>query len=543
MAPSIDTRSDSWSDILVPVVAVLVVALVLIGPLTVPVAEAASSLVSWNDAGTGGGSHESSEPLISGDGRYVLFSSWANNLHPLDTSTDADLYLRDTVAGTTTLVSINAAGSAAGNGSSQKASLSSSGRIVAFTSSATDLTVDNDVNLAASDVFVRDLDTGVTELISVSLAGGASGNGSSTMPMISADGRYLVFSSYATDLTADADGNLERDVFLRDRPSGTTTLISSNGAGTAAADASSASPAISADGSTVVFLSRASDLLPASRGSMAITAGTHRGAFTGQVFAYDVATGVVELLTYNHTGSAQANDDSYQLKVNNDGTRVAFRSWASDLVLSDSNSTDDIFVHDRDTGVNELVSLNLAGTDSGNNESLGASISADGTLVAFTSWADDLVAVDGNGQCDVFLRDLDSGTTTMISVNAGGTDSGNGASEGAFLSADGRWLAYRSAASDLVSVDGNGQVDVFLLELVGARTRNVTRGGDRASGAYIVLSAVGPLVSFSSDASNLVPGAPVTSDIRDIFLSNLALPVFSDGFESGDTTAWSSASD
>ena len=189
------------------------------------------------------------------------------------------------------------------------------------------------------------------------------------------------------------------------------------------------------------------------------------GGFAGSLFGSFQAR-AAELVSVNDMGTDSGNGRSRSPSISADGTKVAFSSFASDLGPTDTNGTLDVFVRDLTTGTTTLVSVNDFGTDSANNFSLFPVISADGTKVVFISFASDLVPTDTNGQFDVFVRDLIAGTTTLVSVNDLGTDSGNADSIPFFgalpMSADGTILAFRSAASDLVPTDTNGTTDIFV---------------------------------------------------------------------------------
>jgi uncharacterized repeat protein (TIGR01451 family) len=148
------------------------------------------------------------------------------------------------------------------------------------------------------------------------------------------------------------------------------------------------------------------------------------------------------------------------------GRFVAFLSRATNLVANDTNGTQDVFVRDLQTGTTSLVSINSAGTGSGDGGCNNPVISSDGRFVAFPSLATDLVASDTNGTRDIFVRDLQTGTTTLVSINSVGTGSGNGESDSSVISANGRLVAFESFASDLVANDTNGTTDVFAFALV-----------------------------------------------------------------------------
>jgi Tol biopolymer transport system component len=197
---------------------------------------------------------------------------------------------------------------------------------------------------------------------------------------------------------------------------------------------------------------------------------------------------------------------SYFPSISADGRIVAFMSYATDLVPGDTNSAEDVFVRSRSSGTTERVSISSGGLQ-GNGGSYAASISADGRFVAFASFASNLVPGDTNGTVDVFLRDRLSGVTELVSIGPGGGP-GNGASQSPSISADGRYVAFASDASDLVPGDTNGVTDVFVRDrLTGVTTRvSVGSGGVEGNGPSYspAISADGLSVAFASDASNLI---------------------------------------
>jgi Tol biopolymer transport system component len=160
------------------------------------------------------------------------------------------------------------------------------------------------------------------------------------------------------------------------------------------------------------------------------------------------------------SAEGQGNSDSYDPSISADGRYVAFYSVASDLVAGDTNGTPDVFVRDRQAGTTKRVSISSTGTV-GNGDSLDPSISADGRYVAFFSYASDLIADDTNAGSDVFVRDRQAGTTRRVSISSTGTQ-GNGASDSLSISADGRYVAFQSDATNLVANDTNGAWDVFV---------------------------------------------------------------------------------
>ncbi len=467
------------------------------------------ALASVNQAGTGDGDNASFSPAVSADGSAVAFASYADNLVPNDTNNAPDVFLHNLAAGTTALVSHRNAGLPArtGSGFSSSPSVSADGRYVAFMSDAPDL-VPGDAN-GTSDIFVRDVSAGTTTLVSVNSAGTATGNGFSYGPSISADGRYVAFTSYASDLVP-GDTNGFGDVFVRDLLTGTTRLVSANRAGTASANGFSGNAVISADGSHVAFESSATDL------TANITFGR------GDVFERDLATGTTTLVSVTPTGTG-GNGLSDSPVLSADGGTVAFTSYASNLAANDYNGTSDIFVRRLDSGTTTLVTVNSAGTATGNSSSFDPALSANGKVIAYMSLASDLVGNDTNNTYDVFVYDLKAGTTTLVSVNQAGTASGNGMSEVPSISANGRYVAFDSSASDLAPNDTNGTNDIFVRDLKTGTTTlvSVNRAGTASGNDFsfnAVISADGHTVAFTSFASDLV--GTDTNNTANVFVRN-----------------------
>ncbi len=337
--------------------------------------------------------HVSLTPSISDDGRFVAFSSAANNLvGGADDPNVEDIFVHDRVTGEVTLVSVSSDG-VAGNGHSQFPSISADGRFVAFRSSASNL-ADNDTN-PEIDIFVHDRQTGETNLVSVN-SSGVAGLGRASDPAISADGRFVAFASQAADLVAN-DTNGREDIFVHDRQTGQTTLVSVSSQGIQG-DSFSLSPDLSADGRYVVFHSYATNLVDGDTNAKE------------DVFLHDRETGETTRLSVDSQGN-EANHWSIYPSLSNDGRFVAFVSHATNLVLNDTNNQDDVFVHDRFSGQTSRLSVNELGEE-GNSNSGGVSnvkdvsISADGRLVAFASRASNLVDNDYNNRTDVFVADV-----------------------------------------------------------------------------------------------------------------------------------------
>ncbi len=341
-----------------------------------------SSGVSANGASGGG--------VLSADGRYIAFGSAATNLVAGDSNGKDDTFLRDRVLGTTECVSLSSSG-AQGNGDTGSHSLSADARFVAFVSSATNL-VAGDTN-GQADVFVRDRLLGTTERVSVD-SNGLQANGVSGYygSAISADGRYVVFQSYATNLVA-GDTNGWGDIFLRDRLNGMTERISVSTSGGEGNEESgyTSNSSISADGRLVAFQSAASNL---------VLRDTNAGH---DIFVRDRQLGTTVRVSLA-TGIVQGHGWSDNPVISADGHYVAFQSWAPNLVAGDTNGRMDIFLHDLLSGTTERVSLDPVGAQ-GNGNSTDAALSSDGRFVAFHSLASNLVAGDTNIYFDIFVRD------------------------------------------------------------------------------------------------------------------------------------------
>jgi Tol biopolymer transport system component len=397
-------------------------------------------------------------------------------------------------------------GGAQGVGASRFPEISDDGRTVAFQSVAPNL-VPGDTN-GASDVFARDRVTGATELVSVGL-GGAPGNNPSEYPSISADGRYVAFDSLASNLVP-VDANPTFDVFVRDRLNGSTELVSVDSAG-GAANGDCYSPAISADGRFVAFVSNAGNLVP----------GDTNADF--DVFVHDRMTGTTERVSVDSNG-AQADSASDWCAISADGRFVVFSSTATNLVPGDTNGDYDVFLRDRQAGVTECISVDAAGIP-GNGFSDVSSISGDGRFVAFTSLASNLVSGDTNATYDAFLRDRQAGTTERVSLSTGGAEGDHGGIART-VSPDGRYVAFSSFSTNLVPGDTNGVTDVFVRDRVGGTTLRVdvdSLGGQTNQTSDLAgrkaMSPDGRFVVFESYASNLVPGD--TNGAVDVFVHDV----------------------
>ena len=424
-------------------------------------------------------------------------------------------------AAQTTRVSVSSAGAQAdceGIGTyfcNYTDAISADGRYVVFSSYAGGLVA------GYGSLYVRDRVTGKTTRVN-----GVSNNvfESFDTSAISADGRYIVFSSLANNLVA-GDTNESMDIFVRDRVTGTTSRVSVSSKGMQGNDYSF-KPAISADGRYVAFRSWADTLVDDDGDTNGNT----------DVFVRDRMTGKTKRVNISSTGeqgNGNGNDeDDYfndfrsHIAISADGRYVAFSTNASNLVTGDTNGIDDVFVRDCVNHTTTRVSVGLAGLQ-GNSYSREPAISADGRYVTFESAANNLIARDTNRNWDVFVRDRKLNTTTRVSVSSAGTQANYGGWASA-ISADGRYVAFSSYAKNLVAGGMNGFTDVFVRDLATGTTTTTSVSsagvqGNSGSGywGWKAISADGRFVAFDSDAFNLVAGD--TNDAPDIFVRDRLL--------------------
>jgi archaellum component FlaF (FlaF/FlaG flagellin family) len=379
---------------------------------------------------------------VSKDGRYVAFDSSASNLIGLDTNGFSDIFVRDRKTGKTRRVSVRSNGTQA-NGPSQIPDISGSGRFVTFQSNASNL-VPGDTN-GTIDIFVRDRKKDKTTRVSTRSNGG-QGNGPSSIPNISADGRFVVFESAATNLVS-GDNNGITDIFVKDRKSGKTRRVSlrSNGA---QGNNPSGYADISPNGRYVTFTSSASNLVAGDTNAV------------GDVFLHDRSNKKTKRVSIGAAG--EGNGQSLLSTVSNEG-QVAFASQATNLVGGDTNAALDIFVRNTSPSNTRRVSISTAGVQ-GNGASptnWRPQISASGRYVAFESNATNLVANDTNAASDVFVRDRKQNKTRRVSVRFDGSQS-NGLSAIADITSDGKFIVFVSQATNLVAGDTNALLDIFL---------------------------------------------------------------------------------
>jgi Tol biopolymer transport system component len=387
------------------------------------------------------------------------------------------------------------------NGSSSFVqAMSADGRYVVFTSNATNL-VFSDVNDRA-DIFVRDITNWTITRASIA-SNGTPGNGDSSLPGISSDGAWIVYDSAATNLVP-GDTNGHTDVFVRAHFFPVTERVSV-GTGGVEANQGATRGNVSGDGHFVAFESHSDNLV----------AGDTNG--DNDIFVRDRLFDTTERVSVSSTG-AQAMGSSEFAHISLDGRIVVFQSTAPNLVLRDTNNTTDVFLHDRATGETTLISSSLAGV-SGNGASIRPSLSDDGRWITFSSVASDLVTGDTNAVSDVFVGDTHTGVLMLVSRSTAGM-LGNGPSDVPAISPDGHMLVFRSAANNLVAGDTNAQVDLFLRDLQADFTTRVSfeADGTQLTGTLDdpAISADGSYVSYWSSADDIVPGD--TNGATDVFV-------------------------
>lgn len=397
-------------------------------------------------------------------------------------------------AGTTQLISVDARGAVSNSGRSYAAGMSADGRYVAFTSTSDDL-VPGDAN-GKTDAFVRDLRQGTTRRVSVGPRG-RQGNGSSSVEGITPDGRFVLIGSDASNLVPD-DTNRATDLFLRDLRSDTLKRVSL-GRGGRQANARSTAGAVSADGRYLAFVSAADNLVPGDTNA------------ASDVFLRDLRTGTVARLSVG-AGGVQGDFPSDGPTITPDGRFVAFLSIAGNLVPRDRNGDVDIFVRDRVRGTIERVSVAKDGSDA-DSSSIDPSMSADGRLVVFTSTAGNLVSLPDNFQTNVFIRDRRTNRTERLDLPASLTKGTFGTLE-PVISPRGRFVAlYLLGGPGAYIVDRSTGETRQLVKLASGRP------GPVGSATPAAISADGRRVLFDSSVDGLVPGDD--NDRDDVFLRRL----------------------
>ncbi len=388
-------------------------------------------------------------PSISADGRYIAFASDAANLVPGDTNGFIDIFVYDRNTNTIERVSVDDLGNES-DGNSDLSSISADGRYIAFASYATNL-VPGDTN-GSVDFFVYDRNSNTIERVSVDDLGNEGNADSDYFIDLSSDGRYAIFRSAATNLVpGDTNGVL--DIFVYDRNSNTIERVSVDDLGNES-DGNSDAPSISADGRYVSFSSGATNLVPGDTNGVV------------DIFVYDRNSNTIERVSVDDLGN-EGDGQSVGSSISVDGRYVSFASVATNLVPGDTNGFMDVFVYDRNTNTIERMSVDDLGNEGDTDvmdEDFPPKMSSDGRYVAFSSAATNLIPGDTNGVVDIFVYDRNSNTIERVSVD----DLGNEFSDESRrfdLSENGRYLVFNSLSSTIVPGDTNGLADIFVKSL------------------------------------------------------------------------------
>jgi Tol biopolymer transport system component len=519
-----------------------------------------------------GGGGDSWKPVLSPDGRFVLFASTANNLVLAGTNTsflsqmpgNLNVFLRDRTNGTTTLVSINLAGTGGGNDDSIPTGLSTNGQFALFESTASDL-VPGDTN-KASDVFLRDLVGGTTTLVSPATSGGCA-SGASSQSVMTPDGRHVAFSSLATNLVAD-DTNGIADIFVRDRQTGLTVLASPGATLSGSVIGSSSdSPQITPDGRYVAFFSSATNLVPQ------LTVSTSSPAAIGEIYVRDLVAGSTVLASAGAHDLIADRPISYNHVLSEDGQYVAFESSAYsptnagfiqryslvggyiDIVHTNAVATyayrhfrsvdmtpdgrfitflagpltnSSVCVWDALTDTTNLVSGDAGNSVQTNSVCDMPTIDSTGRYVAFLSTATNLTTNVVSGGFHLYIRDLQTATTELVDVGTNGTGPARDFLNEPQVGPDGHWIAFDCTDGNLVANDNNHAYDVFLRDRIMGSTelvsvRNATLPSQTTAGSSFEpmasASTDGRYVAFACALDGIVPG--YTNAMRGICVRDL----------------------
>jgi Tol biopolymer transport system component len=426
---------------------------------------------------------------VDSGGRYVAFASASTSLVANDTNTYRNVFVHDLLNGTNCLVSVDTNGLANANSMSMDPSISSDGRYVAFTSYASNLVAGytqptywpNGNGVGSPNVFVRDLQTGITRLVSVSADGTSSGNSNSYSPVISADGRYVLFHSWANNLSVSGEPYFPREnLSLRDLQVGTTYTLGYGNryGGNANALGTNISSSMTPDGHYIAFYGCAASSSTTyclfvwdSQAAAMIYTNTATGAITNLSISPDG-----NRIVYCGPGLSavnQAANTNWQIGASVSGFRAGLQfsgdsrflvySTTNAQVAFDTNGVADVYLYDFVNHSNVLVSQGSPpGAASGPSDS--PVISNDGRFVAYRSTATNLVAGVTNGLPNVFLYDRQTGITTLLSFNESGT-AGNNRSFAPQFSGDGQTVVFQSWASDLVAQDFNQANDLVAVKI------------------------------------------------------------------------------
>jgi len=439
--------------------------------------------------------HLSGNPQISWDGSLVVFESLASLTTLPDQNFMSDIFVRDLRSNTTALVSINALGTASGNGNSKSPSISGNGRFVAFVSTSTDLVAGATNNLG--DIYVRDLQNGTTAWASINVGPLFFDHYGCVNPTLNADGRFVVFSAANPDLSIVG-------LIHHDLQTGISTVLSIH-----------ATP-ISFLKITFTPCSGCSAVSYQDTICTAFSQISSDGRFVASesltnVYLWEVQTGSNELISVSADGTGAANLRAHTPVMTSDAQRIAFLSAANNLVAGADNGISQVYLRDRPSQTTFLVSANLSGLPSASEIAVTLpALSPDGQFVAFECMAVDLVLDDLNGEDDVFVRDMNSALTSLVSQRdlsrPATTATGQAGTLFKSSSADGRKIAFLSLDSDFSSDDTNGVPDVFVQDLISGASNSAILGntGLFTGPGYWRYSALE--TAMSADGSYIVVG-------------------------------------
>ncbi len=509
-----------------------------------------------------------SSQAISADGRYVVFESNATNLVAQDTGSRTNVFVRDTQTHTTRLLSINRAGTAGAAG--LHATITPNGQFVAFVSSSTDVASDVPNSNGHANVYLATITpTSITtRLVSNNSAGTNGGNDDSGtgpdplgvsvgFPQITPDGRYVAFDSQATDLVAGLiDGNQSqgnvahrRDVFVRDMQTNTTRAVSVTADGTSTGNNGSYTPALSSDGRSVVFATDATNL------------GFKDGNQAQDIFVHDVVTGATELASRRSPLlpamqlapgggdlAAATPDGRFVAFINSDGDTSGFSTLRPDIYTRFGSAN--LYVRDQQTGRIQVASVEPDGTQTAGGAIFNTALSVDGRFIAFVAFRNSLDASVTGTSGGVYLRDLNTGITKMISRNTttGAPNNNIDTFDEVAVSPDGHYVAFTSVATNLINgvTVPSGQANLYLYDRVAGTLRMVSiNAGGTASGSpgttvgtyRPVFSADSSRLIYASASADLVAGVTDTNNKYDVFAYDLTGPnAFQDRLVSVSTT-------
>ena len=470
---------------------------------------------------------------VSASGRFLAFYSDADDLVPNDTNGFGDIFVRDLITGATILVSVNTNGSASGDGLSTDPSISSNGQYVVFTSSADNL-VPGGTN--ARNVFIRDLQAGTTALVSVSTDGVDPGNGDSFLPILSADGHYVLFHSKASNLATGSAGGAE-NLFFRDLQTGTTYALTS---GTYWYGTSVTSASMTPDGQSVAFIGTAAETL--ATGLFVWNSQSNALSYSsspslpsnplpfvsispnGQKLAYLIYQANFSVVDLVSNTVLTINPSGYflshaGLQFSSDGRFLTYAGTTN----SGSSFAQNVYLYDFQTGNNLLVSQNFNSLIVANTNSDSPAISPNGRFIAYRSFATNLVSIASNNVAALFIYDAASNTTYLVSVNGAGNSSADDRSLRPVFSGDSQTLYFQSWASDMSGNDFNSDSDIFALDLALALPGSGNGGSPHpGSGPYAQLIPAGTF------GSNPVISWPLASGeaYQVQFKTNLTDPVW-----------------